>query len=120
MKTRIALALCTSLALAACSSTPAADSDAASSDATSSAEAPASADASTTPEGLTVTCNVDPAKAFKGQKATDNLAEQARAAAGAASVRVIRPNQPVTMDYRGDRLNVITDDADMITEVNCG
>ena len=82
--------------------------------------APASADASPTPEGLTVTCNVDPAKAFKGQKATDNLAEQARAAAGAASVRVIRPNQPVTMDYRGDRLNVITDDADMITEVNCG
>jgi len=119
VKTRIALALCTSLALAACSSTPAADSDAASSD-SASAEAPASAATSTTPEGLTVTCNVDAAKAFKGQKATDSLADQARAAAGAASVRVIRPNQPVTMDYRGDRLNVITDDADMITEVNCG
>jgi hypothetical protein len=114
VKTRIALALCTSLALAACSSTPAADSNGASS------EAPASAATSTTPEGLTVTCNVDAAKSFKGQKVSDALAEQARSAAGAASVRVIRPNQPVTMDYRGDRLNVITDDADMISEVNCG
>ena len=116
MKTRIALALCTSLALAACSSTPASDADAASSE-SASAEAPAS---DTTAEGLDVTCNVDPAEKFEGQKISDEFTEQARTAAGAATVRVVRPNQAVTMDYRGDRLNIILDANDMVVDVNCG
>ncbi len=34
-------------------------------------------------------------------------------------VRVIRPGQAVTMDYRHDRLNVVLDDQDVITGVNC-
>ena len=34
-------------------------------------------------------------------------------------VRVIRPGQAVTMDYRLDRLNVVLDDLDVITGVNC-
>ena len=118
MKTRIALALCTSLALAACSSTPSSDADAATSE-TAAAEAPASGAASS--EGhLEVTCNVDPAEKFEGQKISDAFSEQARTAAGAATVRVIRPNQPVTMDYRGDRLNIILDGNDMVVDVNCG
>ena len=34
-------------------------------------------------------------------------------------VRVIRPGQAVTMDYRLDRLNVVLDEKDVITGVNC-
>ncbi|MBT2130232.1 hypothetical protein KKW20_03780 [Planktotalea lamellibrachiae] len=34
-------------------------------------------------------------------------------------VRVIRPGQAVTMDYRLDRLNVVLDEQDVITGVNC-
>ena len=40
--------------------------------------------------------------------------------AGARAVRVIRPGQAVTMDYRADRLNVEIDSADTITAVRCG
>jgi hypothetical protein len=35
-------------------------------------------------------------------------------------VRVIRPNQPVTMDYRADRLNLELDARDRIIRVFCG
>lgn len=34
-------------------------------------------------------------------------------------VRVIRPGEAVTMDYRLDRLNVVLDGQDVITDVNC-
>jgi len=39
---------------------------------------------------------------------------------GAEPVRVIRPDMAVTMDYRAERLNVLLDDEDTITEVRCG
>jgi Peptidase inhibitor I78 family len=35
-------------------------------------------------------------------------------------LRVIRPNQPVTMDYSPDRVNVEVDDSDMIQRVFIG
>ncbi|KPP93170.1 MAG: Peptidase inhibitor I78 family [Rhodobacteraceae bacterium HLUCCA08] len=35
-------------------------------------------------------------------------------------VRVIRPGQPVTMDYRVDRLNIELDAADRVMRVTCG
>lgn len=64
-------------------------------------------------------CDAGPAEAFKGQSG-DAVAEQARHAAGAATVRVIRPGQAVTMDYRADRLNVELDDAGKVVAVRCG
>ncbi len=35
-------------------------------------------------------------------------------------VRVIQPGQPVTMDFRADRLNFRLDGRDVIVEVSCG
>ncbi|UHQ20522.1 Elastase inhibitor AFLEI Flags: Precursor [Lysobacter sp. KIS68-7] len=66
------------------------------------------------------TCNADAAHDAVGKKATDEVVEKARVAAGAATTRVVRPNQPVTMDYRGDRLNVQTDAKDKIVGTSCG
>lgn len=35
-------------------------------------------------------------------------------------VRIIRPNQPMTMDYNPDRLTIILDFRDVIRELRCG
>ncbi len=35
-------------------------------------------------------------------------------------VRILGENQPMTMDYNPSRLNIITDDAGIITRVWCG
>lgn len=37
-----------------------------------------------------------------------------------ATIRVIRPGDNVTMDYRTDRLNVELDENDVVTRVYCG
>ena len=64
-------------------------------------------------------CDLSRAEGFIG-KPGDAVAEDARAAAGATSVRVIRPGQAVTDDYRVDRLNLETDDAGIVVRVRCG
>lgn len=63
-------------------------------------------------------CNADAAQPFVGQPAS--AAEQARAASGARTMRLIRPGQAVTMDYRPDRLNVELDASDSIVKLSCG
>ena len=35
-------------------------------------------------------------------------------------VRVIRPDQPVTMDFRQDRINFVIDGDDRIAAITCG
>jgi hypothetical protein len=55
-----------------------------------------------------------------GQKATPELVEQARAKAGAKDVRLLKPTDMVTLEYRSDRLNLNADDNAVITRVNCG
>ena len=64
-------------------------------------------------------CDFSRAEGFIG-KPGDAVAEDARAATGAKSVRVIRPGQAVTQDYRIDRLNLETDDAGTVVRVRCG
>lgn len=65
-------------------------------------------------------CNADAAKAAIGQHPSDAVVEQARISAGANTTRVLRPNQPATMDFRGDRLNVRLDDAGVVKSLDCG
>src|SRR5690554_6490763 len=56
-------------------------------------------------EAATRQCDADAAQSLIGHEASE--ATVAKAAAGATgTVRVIRPGQAVTMDYRADRLNV--------------
>ncbi|QTF93227.1 I78 family peptidase inhibitor, partial [Halomonas sp. BM-2019] len=55
-----------------------------------------------------------------GREYSESLGESIRDESGAASVRVIRPGEAVTLDYRADRLNVRLDDDDIIAEIGCG
>ncbi len=55
-----------------------------------------------------------------GREYSPALGEAIRAESGAAAMRVIRPGEAVTLDYRPDRLNVRLDEGDVITEIGCG
>ena len=115
MKMHLPLAVCAMLALAACTSSPANDSSA-----SSDTMAPPAGAATTTPPMLAESCKADAAKQFVGQAQTPEVLEQARAAAGAKTVRLLAPDSMATMDYRGDRLNVRTNADNMIASVDCG
>ncbi len=83
--------------------------------------APAAADApSVGPGPKGGTCNAAPAQGAKGKQATASAVEQARVASGAAMARVLRDNQPVTLEFNGERLNLVTDASGKITAVRCG
>ncbi|MCZ4341059.1 I78 family peptidase inhibitor [Sphingomonadaceae bacterium G21617-S1] len=69
--------------------------------------------------GEPAACDADRATAYVGRPG-DAIAEEARAAARARAVRVIRPNQAVTMDFRPDRLNIETDDGGIVLSLRCG
>lgn len=91
------------LLLAACASQPPADSA-----------------ADSIPDSASGACQADAAQGHVGQPATDASIEAARIAVGAKSVRVLKPGQPATMDYRHDRVNVLLDDAGNIARITCG
>lgn len=65
-------------------------------------------------------CNADAVQSFVGRKADAATVKAAVAASGAKTARVIGPDMMVTMDYRGDRLNLSVDDAGKILAVSCG
>jgi Peptidase inhibitor I78 family len=65
-------------------------------------------------------CRADAAQRFVGQQADRATVQAAVAASGAKSVRVIKPDMMVTMDYRGDRLNIRVDADSRIVAVSCG
>ena len=67
-----------------------------------------------------MTCNAEPAAALIGRLATPGNIEAARVAAGAASVRALGENDPMTLDFRADRLTVVKDAAGAISRVSCG
>ena len=48
------------------------------------------------------------------------MVEAARKDAGAELVRVLKPNQPMTMDYRVERLNLYLDANGNIERIACG
>lgn len=65
-------------------------------------------------------CDAAKAQFAVGQIFDQTLAEKARIAAGARTVRDYGPGQPVTMDYRFDRLNFERDAEGRVKSVNCG
>ena len=102
-KWTMTLAVTVALALAACASQPATD-----------------ARTGAAPGTVAQQCNAEAAQGFVGQSATPDVVEQARKAASAGIARVLKPGQVVTMEYRGDRLDVDVDDANVVTGVRCG
>jgi hypothetical protein len=55
-----------------------------------------------------------------GRFATPSLVNRAKRRAGASVVRVLKPGQIVTMEYRNGRLNVNVDDRNRVKSFNCG
>jgi len=84
------------------------------------ASEPAPASTAAAPPPMGGTCNADAASGFVGQQATDAVVEQARVAAGAAVARALRPDMVITMEYRGDRLNLRTDVDGKVVGASCG
>lgn len=84
--------------------------------------APTGADSAQQPasEPSPATCDATKAQFAVGESYSDTLAERARTAAGAASVRRLVPGQVVTMEFNGTRLNLDTDAAGKVTSARCG
>lgn len=89
------------LALGACTTTPGSDR------------------AATAPEPVPG-CNAEAVQAAIGHQATPEVVEQARADAGASTVRTLKPDQAVTMEYLEGRLNLVVDASNTITSARCG
>ncbi|WP_083745644.1 I78 family peptidase inhibitor [Variovorax sp. KK3] len=65
-------------------------------------------------------CDADKAKFAVGQVVTSQLEATARTRAGASSVRTLRPDQVVTLDFNSSRLNLVVDARNQVTAVRCG
>lgn len=63
-------------------------------------------------------CSAENYLSFVGQKLTPEVTEKIQAQSSV--IRIIRPNQAVTMDYNGARVNIHLDDKDQIIQVTCG
>ena len=65
-------------------------------------------------------CSGEAAASLIGQPATSALAAKALSVTGARTIRWTRPGQPVTMDYRPDRLNIELDAENRMQRFRCG
>jgi hypothetical protein len=65
-------------------------------------------------------CNAEAAQSLVGRSASEAVVKQATTASGAKAVRVIPHDGMVTMDYRGDRLNIQLDEQGKIVAITCG
>ena len=110
----LAFAATLALACVACASTTTAATD------TTPTDPAANTPSAATPPAMASGCKAESAQQFVGQKATPEVVEAARVAAGAAVARALRPDMAVTMEYRGDRLNLRTDTNDVVASVGCG
>ena len=117
------------LALAACTASPPPEPAADDADAPASAPDPAAAagpastaagPAGESPVDQPSACSVEPVQSLVGEQADEALVSRATALSGSASVRVLKPGDAATMDYRGDRLNILTDDDGIVQSFNCG
>lgn len=65
-------------------------------------------------------CDADPVHDLIGQRLDEERATQARDRADARFLRITRPNQPLSMDYNPQRLNIDIDQDGVVLRVSCG
>jgi hypothetical protein len=65
-------------------------------------------------------CDASGAQSLIGQGKSDALGTEALKRTGTGTIRWIAPGQPVTMDYRTDRLNIEVDANEITTRITCG
>jgi hypothetical protein len=110
-------ALTTSLALTACA-TPAEPP------ASSSKPPPPEASPPRHPEPApgepTMECDATNTGWAVGKDADATLVERIKSETGSTRARVLKPGQMVTMEFRGDRVNIDVDNNNRVTNVRCG
>jgi hypothetical protein len=85
------------------------------------AQIPAPADAAPPPVADAPTyCDAGKASSVVGQLPTPETQERARTHAGAEVVRALRHDQPVTEEFRANRLNLMLNAKGRIASVHCG
>jgi len=65
-------------------------------------------------------CDDSQAQWAIGKKVTDADVEQARKDSGAETARTLKPNQPVTLEFNANRLNLDLDAGGLVTAIRCG
>lgn len=65
-------------------------------------------------------CNAEAAQRWVGLAFEPEVLEQARLAAGAETVRLLRPDSVITKEFRVGRLNVVIDPEGRVARVHCG
>ena len=65
-------------------------------------------------------CSVDPAAFVMDEMYSDTLGQEALDASGANTLRVVRPGEAMTMDFRPERLTLMLDDDDRVEDIRCG
>lgn len=72
------------------------------------------------PPAAATACDDSQAQWAIGKKVTDADLEQARKDTGAQTVRTLKPDQAVTMEFNANRVNLDLDDAGVVTAIRCG
>jgi hypothetical protein len=65
-------------------------------------------------------CRAEPAQQYIGRKADTQIVDAAKRASTSQQVRVIGPDDAVTLDYRTDRLDIRVDADRTIVAITCG
>lgn len=118
LQTLLALSL---LSLAACQSPQPDEQESVTAQAQRDAADAATPTPDTAPEPPPIgECDASQLQSLVGQPLTDALSAQAKEDAKAAEVRVLEPGQMVTMEFKGDRLNLEIDAKRVVTSVRCG
>ena len=115
--TALIAALSLVLALGACTGPAPEEQEQALDQAKQAAAEVAAPEAATPPAG---SCDASQVQGLVGQPYSDAVGEQARQDAGAEKVRTLKPNQPITMEYLGERLNIEVDENNLVSGVRCG
>ncbi len=119
-----AVLLPTVLLLGACKAPPMDEQDAVGANAQKAAEeaaAPVAADAGKATEAPPVgNCDANQVQSLTGQAYTDALGAQAQQDASAQDLRVLKPDDVTTMEFRGERLNIEVDAKGVVTGARCG
>ena len=65
-------------------------------------------------------CDAAPAQERVGETYSEALGQQLQELTGATILRAVREGDPVTMDFRPERLTVVWNDEGEIVKISCG
>ena len=64
-------------------------------------------------------CGASKVTSYTGTQRTDEVIAKIKSASGAQALRVVGPNDVMTMDFREDRLTITTDEQGRIKTLRC-